>query len=271
MKQQKPLINDIKRGAMANSLVLHDLKRNPIDLKGLFDYMEDWFLKSRVIPTHMGLIGDNAGKGMSVIQFNNGKRRLEKFNFEGFRSIGIHALPHNWDNTSDYLFYAGIYSHPSRRQTLILCWDDQIIPFEREYVENLAKQIDPYIKPAYGYGYQREFEQGPSAYCIGGLRGIDSFSEEADQITKWGNEYGGSKGRYRTGLLRDIYPVNFISEEHIMERVGNFSLQEWINLSPNHGELRALNDHLWSWHVPSQDILLVRESLLSTGILLSFQ
>ncbi|OJW51790.1 MAG: hypothetical protein BGO67_07045 [Alphaproteobacteria bacterium 41-28] len=263
------MVIDIKRGPLASTLVLHGFQKNSIDLKGWFNYIERWFQKGGVIPIKMDITGKNCVKGRSTIKFENGKKRLEQNNFQEITGIWIAALPPKVKiEMFDFIFAAHL-DCTSPRDTLVLCWDDQIIRFERGYLETLAKDLYTYLQPAYGYGYQREFRQGPTFYPFGVLSGIDAFSEEAKQITQWSIEYGRSDGNYRIGMFRDIYPINFLSKPHLDQKIGNQTLQCWIESSPQHGELHTLiNNKLWSWWIPEDNIATVREELKPMGLLI---
>jgi hypothetical protein len=258
------MINDIKRGPLANALVFHDFQRKPIDIKGWFYFVESWFKREGVTPNR---ISGRAGKN---IGFEREKKRLEKEDFKSIQDGGwIAALPPSIRiEMFDFLFAVHLDCTPPQ-DTLVLCWDDQIIKFGKEYLETLAKNLYAYFEPAYGYGYQREFRYGPTFYPFGVLSGIDAFSEEAKQITQWSIQYGRSDGSYKTGMFRDIYPINFLSKSHLTQKVGNTTLQNWIESSPQHGDLHALvNDKLWSWWIPEDKIAAVREELKPTGLII---
>lgn len=258
------MINNIKRGPLANALVLHDFQKDPVDLRGWFYYIEDWFKKGGLVPSR---ISGRAGK---TVGFEREKKRLEKEDFKSIRDgVWIGALPPKVGTEMfDFIFAAHLYRHPRGTATMVLCWDSQLINFKRDYMETLIKGFYSYLEPSYGYGYQREFKFGPSFYPFGVLVGIDSFSEEANQITKWGNEYNYSDGNYKTGMLRDIYPINFLSKTHLSQKVGGTTLQNWIESTPQHGELQSLiEEQFWSWWVHEGKIPVVREELRPTGLL----
>ena len=263
------MINDIKRSSLANALVLHDFQKSSVDLKGWFYSIEEWFQQGDLTPTKMAFTGENGVKGRSNIKFSNGKKRLENCNFEGVDNIWIAALlPQVGTEMFDFIFSADLHYHPRGAATMVLCWDDQIIKFNRDYLEILVKDLYSYLKPAYGYGYQREFRYGPSFYPFGMTGGNTASIEEKNQIAKWQIEYTGSHGSYQAGMLRDIYPINFLSKPHLIQKIGTQTLQDWIESTPEHGSLNNLNNHLWSWWVPEDQIVVVREDLRSTGLLI---
>ncbi|MFN9001754.1 MAG: hypothetical protein ACK5VW_06825 [Holosporales bacterium] len=248
---------------MANSLVLHDFKGEDLDIPGWFYYVEDWFHRCGVVPNRIG------GKSKKNITFVRGKKRLEK---EQFTDIGcgiwIGALPLECTvEMFDFLCAAELEAN-GKRKTMVMTWDDQLVGFNPTYLTQFAQDMYRFFEPAYGYCFQRLFRQGPGLYPFGFLSGIDKFSEEADRIDRWGKEYKSSYGTYRTGLFRDIYPMNFVCMAHLDQRLGEQRLQDWITSDSSRGELTALNDKLWSWWIPEHDIAGVREALKPTGLLL---
>lgn len=257
--------NNFKRGKIGNCLVFHDFEDEPYDLKGWFYYAIEWFQQNGLIPSKMG----GVGKSRKTVTFKYGVKFLENNNFEGVSGIWMAALPPDvhiemFDALFSVHFNLGIQG-----STLVLCFDDDILKFSRESLEKLVKDISAYFRAKYGYAYQREFTKGPSFYPFGVIGGNAKLSdEEEDAITKWGIEYGGSKGSYHRGQLRDIYPMNLLSEAHLNHPILGTTLQKWIASSPDHGELKPLTDLLWEWWVPEPLIDSVREALRATGIVI---
>lgn len=260
------MVNDIKRGPLANALVLHEFKRNPIDLKGWFYFVEQWLKQGNIKPTKIDITGKNGVKGRSTIKFEKGKKHLESCKFVGLDGVWIGALPpYVGTEMADFIVAVHLDVTPLRG-TLVLCWDDQIIMFDKGYLETLAKDLYLYLEPTYGYGYQRNFRYNPSFYPFGMTGGTTPRGEEG-KIEKWQIEYF-NDGSYKTGILRDIYPTNFLTEPHLIQKLGNQTLRSWIESTDNHGKLHPLNDQLWAWHVPDERIPSIREELRNTRILL---
>ena len=261
------MINDIKRGPLANALALHDFKKPDVNWKEWFSCIERWFHKGGVIPNR---ISGTAGK---TIKFENGKKRLEKEFFKSLERDGVWIIatpPEVGTEMFDFIFAVDLHNEPNGNQTLVLCWDDQIIKFDRCYIENLAKDLYAFFEPSYGYGYQRLFKLGPSFYPFGVISGLDYGEPERKQIGKWGNEYSYEDGDYKTGMLRDIYPINFLSQAHFLQQVEGQPLNVWIESTPGHGELKQLTDNLWSWWVPEDKIESIRKIFIPIGLLLSY-
>lgn len=261
---------EIKRGPLANTSAFHDFKHNLIDFKGWFYCIEEWFRQENIKPTKIDYTGKNGVKGRSTIKFENGKKQLESCNFEGIDGIWVSAtLPHVGIEMIDFMFAAHL-DCSSTRGTFMLCWDDQVTKFERGYLENLAKSSYLYLQPAYGYSYQREFQYNPSFYPFGMTGGNSISREEEVQITKWQVEYSGN-GNYKTGMLRDIYPINFLSANHMRIEIEGQKLLDWIQSNSSHGDLEQLLPDLWSWWIPKEDIEIVKQPFISSGLLIAYR
>ena len=264
------MINNIKRGSLSNAIAFHDFKKTSINWKEWFYYIEEWFRKGGLIPNRI------SGASGKTIKFENGKKKLEKKSFKSIEYDGVWVIatpPEVGTEMFDFIFAVDLHDEPNGKKTLVLCWDDQIIKFDQFYIENLAKDLYEYLEPAYGYAYQRPFKLGPSFYPFGVSSGLDYSEEEekeADQISKWADEYGYEDGDYKTGLMRDIYPMNFLSEVHFKQKIEGQNLKSWIESSSENGELKQLADNLWSWWVPKDKIPAIREKFIPTGLLLSF-
>lgn len=152
----------------------------------------------------------------------------------------------------------------------MLYFHNSIIPFDKKNVEGLIQEISTYVTSEYGIVYQRDFSKGPGLYVgdiIAGLEFSTAEEEEADRIGEWWRAYF-LGGNYRLGLLRDIYPMNLLSEAHLREPVLGTTLKDWIESSPQYGELKALTPNLWSWSLSAEEIDQVREALRPTGLLI---
>lgn len=260
-------------GPLSNTIALYDFATTEINLKDWFYYILKLYEYYEYLPVKIGLDGINAPKDIKLKTFKYGMRVLEKFSFNGFHMICIYTVP---QATPDIYPHTGPLSaiidlhKADKKGGLVLCVDDEVEPLDREGFENFAQNLFAFVKPQYGIVYQREFEKGPQSYASGVIEGLDRQKdlEERTKITKWAHAYNYSDGSYKTGDLRDIYPLNFLSQPHLDRKVGTLTLEQWINSSKKHGELKKLADNFWSWWIPAEFIPSVREALSSTGIIL---
>ncbi len=261
----------MRREGTCTAIALYDLDKQAVDLRGLFTFFEEWFLQQGYTP--MRGSGDGEGiKATKTWTFKYTKKFLEKRNFEQIIGFWFAAyLLEDWnDDEFDAIFSVGLSTD---RNVFDFYFHNSVLPFERDSVENLIQEISQYLKAYYGIVYQRDFDKGPGLYAGGVITGLNEskFPEHAieeDRIAKWHNTYSYEDGGYHLGQLRDIYPMNLLSEAHLKETVFGKSLKEWIGSSSEHGELKPLTDILWEWWVPPNKISAVRDELLPSGLII---
>ncbi len=261
------VLNDIERGPLANVISLHDFDSSESDVKGWFSYVVDWFRANGLEPTRIGLTG-SLYKGDKTIMFRNGLKRLEENDYKAVEGISLYATPPN--HSID--MFDGIFSLVYRTRgkgDFVVCWDNQIAPFTKEYCQQLINDICAFLKPRYGYAFQRLFKQGPSFYPFGIIGGDNLRNKEEEaKLIKWNNEYVMSDGSYKTGDLRDIYPLNILSEAHLKRTINGHPFKEWIEATPQRGTLERITDTLWTWWVEPDQIDSIRKALAPSGIIL---
>jgi hypothetical protein len=138
---------------------------------------------------------------------------------------------------------------------------------------SIARPVAQALKPVYGIGYTREHRLGPELYAIGIVQGLGLSGpedEEALIISKW--SYIGMVNQvYRDGLLRDVYPWNFLTQPQLSRPVGAVSLQEWIQSDPRHGTLSVLCDRVCLWEVSEADIPDIRQKLRQADVIFDWR
>lgn len=157
-------------------------------------------------------------------------------------------------------------------RTMAFCCDPTLRGIELEYFDGLLDRIANIVPLCYGIGYLRTFEQGPDIYADGMGAGSDFSDEgeaEADRIASWFHERMG-ENRQRTGYLRDVYPLNVISEPHLSQRIDGLALADWIAQSPQRGSLRSLPGNASVWRINESQVAHVREQLVKTGLLIAY-
>src|SRR5579859_7119649 len=165
-------------------------------------------------------------------------------------SSGIHTLGKNDSQLraavrSGVLRFLELYSHSVKRLKDVVDWEaTAIINLSKGDVQfglparcgillpELIRRTYALAKPLaawrYGIGYVRAMAKSPSFYAVGVLGGsaypyADESQEDLDRVGAWLHEKLGRK-RYLHGYLRDVYPVNLLSEEHVNARIGKKKL-----------------------------------------------
>jgi hypothetical protein len=271
------MINTHNRSAMANCIVLHDFERNPGDLRGWFEYTLALFHQHGVTPTKASSSGVNGTKSRKNLLFKNEKKKLELCHFQGINSIWFGANPpDHFSDGADVLFSTHLSLSPFP-PVLVLCVDDAIVPWKSQVFTSLAQNLSHFFGARYGYFYQRLWIHGPDWFSSG----IDGFSgkrsdkqpsaEDCRRNNQWGLKYISSKPKYRTGDLRDIYPISFLCGAHLTCDIGGQTFEAWVKADTSRGRLTPLegtNPGLWAWEVEASLCETVRKALLPSGMIL---
>lgn len=87
------------------------------------------------------------------------------------------------------------------------------------------------------------------------------------RITNW-RSHCHRGNRPSQGYMRDVYPLNILSREHICNELRGVSLLEWISTSPSRGEISEFGSKC-IWRIADQHIAEVQRSLDEAGLLLA--
>lgn len=256
----------MKKRGLSNNLVFYNLSfSHHSSIENWYHNILVWFENYNQTPTRVGITAPFI-KSTQTMSFKNGHKKLLENGFEGVDSISLYAnVPNHNIDMSDFNFCAYVRLKENRTN-LILSFDNDIITFSRSCLEELIQQQSQYFTPGYGICYQRDYKFGPIFYAIGMIQG-DLSKEEEENIAEWFREYGDPE-TYYVGLLRDIYPLNILSQPHLDQQVHGQSLKDWICSSPDHGDLKQLTPEVWSWWVEADQIPSVRQALAPSGIIL---
>jgi hypothetical protein len=89
--------------------------------------------------------------------------------------------------------------------------------------------------------------------------GLSSSSYSAKQVI--------DAGGHTLDYLGEIYPLQILSSVHVSRRIGDRSLKEWIESSPEHGSLSAFSEKHWIWEIPNDLIESIRKAMSQHGLL----
>ncbi len=132
----------------------------------------------------------------------------------------------------------------------------------------VARILAQSLKPNYGIGYNREHRLGPDFYAGGicmGLGYTESEEEEKMNISFWSDAV--ADHIWRKGVLRDVYPWNFLTKPHLAKQIHGIPLKKWIRQSIGRGTVDVLCKGINLWKVPEVDIPSVRSALRKAGAL----
>lgn len=255
------------------SLAFYDLDISNIDVLGLFKFTELW----------MKSFGYEPKRGsFHSINYTSSKTKTFKFiknktlsdNVNNINTIYFSSYQDSWD--TDML--DGVLSFRismEKRGSFCIYYSEDVVNYKYEDLKIFVKNILNFLSARYGIVFRREINKGPDMYVMGiGVNLEDSIQKEkieSEKIGKWYRAYSFEDGTYKTGMLRDIYPMNFISKIHLDQPVYGGSLQQWIESSSLHGELEKFNESLWLWTVPENKTESIANDLKDTGLIVSLR
>ena len=210
------------------------------------------------------------GHSVKILTFKGGLKKLQKYNFDSLESLDFTAMPNKDDYTTNFIIHTYLYPNweNSRASKVVMCYDEKLEPFNQHLFAKMANKLHKFTNAKYGYFYRRHLWNRASMYPTGNCSLY--VDEEDERLCRlWTKKYVYSDTAYRTGNLRDIYKLNFLSQEHLDWQINNYqTLHQWINSNPNHGILTELSSGFWSWYTPESQIPNIRTALIPSGIIL---
>jgi hypothetical protein len=203
-----------------------------------------WFTELGHPPDKLSI--HSAGQRGKLGAFSRGDAKLRKAGFDGIRGFslvsttpepttwgGDYYLTASYDGKSDSLFAFVV-----ARSSLATLSPASMLP--------VARSVAQLLKPVYGIGYRMEHRRGPELYAIGvnhsgGVVLTGDAYEEACNVSRW-CDTGMVKQVYRDGMLRDVYPWNFLTQPQLVKPVGGVSLEQWIRQNARRGTVGPLCD-----------------------------
>lgn len=248
-------------------LALYDW-RGAISIVQFHDVAKDFFALNHVVPDVGGLSASDSND--STIKYSTIKQRIGHARYANASSLELyHTLPNygqlvfGWDVT------AGM--HIELAKDMYFCASAQLGGTTFEELELLATQLSKMCELRYGIGYRRPFSLGPDLYALG-MNTAPDYSEAgmlaSDRIGAWFRERI-DQNRHLQGYLRDVYPMNVLSDPHLRMPVNGVALADWIRTSADRGTLRPLAGGAWLWRVDEQHVPAITAELEQAGLLIA--
>ncbi|MBS0261732.1 MAG: hypothetical protein JSS02_07210 [Planctomycetes bacterium] len=252
------------------AIAFYGIDTSPKTAEAFFRVAVELIGQLRYDPHELGV----TGKGFSgkIGQYDRIASKLHK---SGFAAVNAFDLRSNNSNTTplgpermveasfsagyDYGGYA-IISIPADKLT-------------KDITFAVSEKIAQAVRPSYGIGYVRDSKLGPVWYAIGICQGparTGAAYQEGLDITHWCFD-GREREVYRKGLLRDVYPWNFLTVPQLTRFVDGIPLEQWIRRSRMRGTLRQLTDEVTLWEVEETAIPKARKTLHEAGVIFDWR
>ncbi|HEX4793500.1 MAG TPA: hypothetical protein VH370_06895 [Humisphaera sp.] len=158
--------------------------------------------------------------------------------------------------------------------------DASILSLSRNEILPLADEIFRILGRSHGIAYKMPMNLGPTWYAIGICysknidAAIEAESAEADEedmrISRWGHTYMPARV-WEMGLLRDVYPWNFLNAPQLAKLVGKLPLEKWIKQDSSRGTLTPMANGLMFWELTASQIPDVRDALNKADLIIDWE
>ncbi len=250
-------------------VAFYGIDKSPARLLRAYNAVVAWFEQINVQIDRAGV----NGKGFSGKQasFTRLKKRIEKDAFQTIDAIFLTALRENaLTPVFDWKATVGISASSNY---VAIAANARLARLPALVSGSTTKAIVEALSPAYGIGYNRALNCGPAFYAIGLLQGPPVEDEEKRlRIARWGTGTSGMEMEvYRDGLLRDVYPWNFLSKPQLQRRVDGIPLEKWISAGKHRGKLQTYSTDLKLWDVEMKHQPAIFKTLWNAGAIFDWR
>jgi hypothetical protein len=127
----------------------------------------------------------------------------------------------------------------------------------------------------YGYGYILDAAYGPGFHAVGMLYmcwpdrdKVPSLPrDEEKRCSRWFPSDQRNEALAK-GLLRDVYPMNYLTDVHTRHKIDGQRLFDWIEHDTARGTLAKIRPGAWLWRVAEDRCMELGERLQAAGLLI---
>jgi hypothetical protein len=244
----------------------YGVRHTPSGVKSFYEMIVRWFTSLGFPPDKIGVTGP--GHGRKLVTFARGNAKLQRNGFDKVREFElISSTPDA--RTGGEFYLVAIYGGCEKSHAYVAV-RSSFATLSRESLLAIARETAQYLKPEYGIAYRRDHNLGPTWYAAG-INFATEFVvkrgaayEEALTISRW-CDLGRVEKVWQDGLLRDIYPWNFLSPPQLDMHVDGIPLKRWIPNEPRRGKLSDFCCGLSLWEVSESELRSVRPALVEAG------
>lgn len=236
---------------------------------GFYQVVVGWLKNIGHPPTRIGV--DRKGVSGKIVNFADMEARLKTGGFADITGIELYAMDSDETPKWDYLTKC---SYSQSESYAVVAARSSLATLSQASMFPLAQSMIRELKPEYGIGYTRLLNEGPDLYAVGigvgdGLGQSESEREEALRRARWSDAM--SEHLWDQGLLRDVYPWNFLTQPHLSRAVKELTLQQWITQEPERGTLQQVGEGVLMWNVPLARIADIRKELQDNDVIFNWR
>lgn len=239
------------------------------DLKGWYESTLAWCQENGLAPD-IGAVGGDGFSGKSL-RFVNADRKLRQKEFNDVRWLALVTMTEDGtDVVKDAVLSLGWTSDDP---AVTIEASGAIASLDDVSLLDLMKHWQVDMDAPYGIGLTMNQGRGPGFYISGmGYQRGDApppTPEEAEYEQRrgeWGT-IGTHFKVYNEGVLRDVYPWNFLSDRHLSREFQGQPFGEWVRKDRSRGTLEQVAEGKWFWCIPRSDVLHVRAALWESNLI----
>src|SRR5262245_12618661 len=178
-----------------------------------------WFRVNGHWPNRIGVRGPGfSGKEVDFSKVNN---RLQRRGFKDVANIILVTMfPGGQIPVRDWLLTV---DWSANERSAVIAAESPIVPFRSEGFRRYAEEVVRLLRPEYGIAYQMPHFLAPDMYAFGigqqlGTILTGEAYEEARNRSRW-LDMGMVQSVWRAGVIRDVYPWNFLTAPQLDAKV----------------------------------------------------
>lgn len=268
----KPIQRWFGVGLTVNTVAIHSKAINlpASQIEAWYNDSVSWLREFGQESLALSFVGVKGFEDADTYAFAKADKKIRRLGFSSLPYVSIYAaLPCGMDSLRPRFSVSLRNSQtPGIASVFIWAWEDMGPDITRKVFLKQCQWAHAAGVLDYAFALQQSSRMLPEIEAM-----QDSFSPRL--IVKSRSVTGGGfptkhileSGGHTIDYLREVYPIQIISSEHLSHRIQGETLKDWITSSPNHGLLTPHSENHWIWEVSAQDIQSVRNELNEYGLL----
>ena len=238
-------------------------------LRAWYESALAWFQEKELLPD-IGAVGGEGFSGKSL-RFVNADRKLRKMEFSDVKWLEVVAMTEDGTDVVKHSVLSIGWS--DRIPCVTLEASGAVASLDDVSLFSLMKQWHNQLDASYGIGLAMNQGRGPGFYLAGmGYHRGDAPPPTSEEIEyerrrgDWGT-IGTYFKVYNQGVLRDVYPWNFLSDRHVSRDFEGQAFGDWIRKDRARGTLEQVAEGKWFWCVPRGNVQDIRAILWGSNFI----
>ncbi|ODA36607.1 hypothetical protein [Planctopirus hydrillae] len=233
-------------------MALYGLANAPDNIRMFHENAVEYFRSIGCHPDRISI--DGSGFSGKTGDFKKINARFSRATPTEVASISMYSMLPNGD-TPLVDWQAISFIDTSSKSCVVVAIHSSFVEMNDPSFVEFSRTCVSLLSPAYGYLFSQAKDNGPFFYAMGMNFGVPSNFKTSDSqlaISRWG-DVGLEQEVYRQGVLRDVFPYNYLSEAHVSRRIGDKTFTQWVDSDSWRGTIRPINEKAWLWRVATGD------------------